>query len=191
VKIFCATTNRGKLREFRMKSGFEIEPLPGLESIPVCEETGNTFEANAVQKALHYGARTGGLLMAEDSGIEVDALGGAPGVWSARFAGPGATDADNNRLLLDRLGDTRNRSARYVSVIALAKAGKIEMTFRGEVEGEIAFEPRGFNGFGYDPLFYYPPFGCTFGEAAPEQKQAVSHRGRALEGLFRHLSVTS
>jgi XTP/dITP diphosphohydrolase len=130
-------------------------------------------------------------LIAEDSGIEVDALGGAPGVWSARFAGLDATDADNNRRLLEKLGETRNRATRYVSVIALAKAGRIEAAFRGEVEGEIALEPRGSNGFGYDPLFYYPPFGCTFGEAAPERKQTVSHRGRALEELRRHLSVTS
>ena len=174
-----------------MKTGIEMEPLPGLESIPACDETGTTFEENAVQKALYYGARTEGFLIAEDSGIEVDALGGVPGVWSARFAGPGATDEENNRLLLERLGETSNRTARYVSVIALAKAGAIEATFRGEVEGEITVEPRGANGFGYDPLFYYPPFGCTFGEAAPEQKQTVSHRGRALDKFFRYLFPTS
>lgn len=174
-----------------MKTSIDVEPLPGIESIPPCEETGNTFEENAVQKALYYGAHTDGVLIAEDSGIEVDALGGAPGVWSARFAGPGATDDENNRLLLEKLGNTPQRTARYVSVIALARGGKIEATFRGEVEGEITVAPRGSNGFGYDPLFFYPPFGCTFGEAAPEQKQSVSHRGRALDKLAKYMAPTS
>jgi XTP/dITP diphosphohydrolase len=190
VKIFCATTNRGKLREFRMKTGIEVEPLPGMESMAPCAETGTTFEENAVQKALCYGVRTEGFLIAEDSGIEVDALGGAPGVWSARFAGANATDDDNNRLLLEKLANIRNRAARYVSVIALAKAGRIEATFRGEVEGEITPTPRGSNGFGYDPLFFYPPFGCTFGEAEADQKLTVSHRGRALDKLAQYLAVT-
>jgi XTP/dITP diphosphohydrolase len=191
VKILCATTNRGKLREFRMKTGMDVEPLPGMDAIPACEETGDTFEENAIQKALYYSAYTDSFLLAEDSGIEVDALGGAPGVWSARFAGPSATDEDNNRLLLEKLGSTPNRAARYVSVIALAKGGKIEATFRGEVKGEITLAPRGSNGFGYDPLFFYPSFGCTFGEAAPEQKQSVSHRGRALEKMARYLTAKS
>ena len=191
MKIICATTNRGKLREFWMKAGVEVEPLPGLESIPACGETGSTFEENAIQKALYYGAYTDGFLIAEDSGLEVEALGGAPGVFSARFAGPDATDEDNNRLLLEKLGETRDRVARYVSVIALTRAGRIVATFRGEVEGEITLQPRGANGFGYDPLFFYRSFGCTFGEASPERKHAVSHRGRALDELFRRLSVTS
>ena len=119
------------------------------------------------------------------------ALGGAPGVYSARFAGPGATDDANNQLLLDRLRGVRGRSARFICVTALADGGRLLQTFRGEVEGQILEEPRGTHGFGYDPLFYYPPFGCSFGEAAPQRKLTVSHRGAALRALFRHLCATS
>jgi XTP/dITP diphosphohydrolase len=187
VKLFCATTNSGKLREFQAHPLIEVEPLAGLKTLPPCEETGLTFEANAVQKALHYSPYARGLMIAEDSGIEVEALGGAPGVYSARFAGPAATDEQNNRLLLQKLAGVENRKARYVSVIALAKGSEILATFRGEVVGEIASEARGANGFGYDPLFYYAEFGCTFGEAAPGRKQTVSHRGRAIEKLFAYL----
>ena len=131
-----------------------------------------------------------GLLFADDSGLEVDALGGAPGVYSARFAGPGATDAANNQLLLERMRGERGRSARFVCVIALADGGRLLQIFRGAVEGQILEEPRGPHGFGYDPLFYYPPFGCSFGEAAPDRKLTVSHRGKALRALFQHLSIS-
>ena len=187
MKIYCATTNAGKLRELPKSQDIRIEPLPGLAHIVPCEETGETFEENAVLKALYYGAHTDDYLIAEDSGIEVAALGGAPGVLSARFAGATATDAGNNRLLLERLGARLDRKARYVSAIALTRGQAIEAIFRGEVEGEIALQPRGTNGFGYDPLFYYPPFGLTVGEADPDRKQSVSHRGRALEKLFGYL----
>jgi XTP/dITP diphosphohydrolase len=192
LTVYCATGNPGKLREFRLaaaQSGIRIETLPGLAVLPPCEETGATFEANAILKAEYYGAHTPGLLFADDSGLEVDALAGAPGVYSARFAGPGATDEANNRLLLDSLRGVPNRSARFVCVIALADGGRALRTFRGTVEGRILEEPRGPHGFGYDPLFYYPPFGCSFGEAAPERKLAVSHRGAALRALFHHLSI--
>ncbi len=165
----------------------QIEPLPGLSGIPPCDETGSTFEANAVEKALYYGAHTKGWLFAEDSGLEVQALNGEPGVYSARFAGANATDDANNRLVLERLAGSTQRAARYVCVIALVHDGSLVQTFRGEVEGEILSEPRGEHGFGYDPLFYYPPFGCSFGEAARERKQAVSHRGRALVQLILKL----
>lgn len=163
--------------------GLAIEPLPLLREIPPCEETGVTFEENAIQKALYYGAHAPGWLFAEDSGLEVDSLNGEPGVYSARYAGPEASDAENNRLLLDRLGPARDRSARFVCVIALVHAGSLAQTFRGSVEGEILHEPKGLHGFGYDPLFFYPPFGCSFGEVEPERKQAVSHRGAALKLL--------
>ena len=168
-----------------------IEPLPGLREIPPCDETGATFEENAIQKALYYGAHTNGWLFAEDSGLEVDALGGAPGVYSARFAGDGATDAANNSLLLERLGDSDLRTARYVCVIALVRGSQLQGTFRGTVEGEILREPRGNNGFGYDPLFYYPPFGCSFAEVSREKKQTVSHRGAALRLLSDRLKPSS
>jgi XTP/dITP diphosphohydrolase len=192
LTVYCATGNPGKLREFRLaaeQSGIRIETLPGLAALPPCEETGATFEANAILKAEYYGGHTPGLLFADDSGLEVDALAGAPGVYSARFAGPGATDEANNRLLLDRLRAVPNRSARFVCVIALADRGRALRTFRGTVEGRILEEPRGPHGFGYDPLFYYPPFGCSFGEASPERKLTVSHRGAALNALFGHLSI--
>jgi len=191
VTVYCATGNPGKLREFRLaanQAGIQVEPLPGLASILPCEETGSTFEANAILKAEYYGARAPGWLFADDSGLEVDALGGAPGVYSARFAGPDATDESNNRLLLEKLRGVGDRRARFVCVIALADRGRFCQTFRGTVEGEILGEPRGPNGFGYDPLFYYPPFGCSFGEVAPERKLTVSHRGAALRALFESLA---
>ena len=191
--VYCATTNPGKLREFRRAAGhfgaaFQVEPVPGLSSIEPCEEAGATFEENAIAKALHYGQHTDGYLFVDDSGLEVDALDGAPGVYSARFAGEGATDAANNALLLDRLRGVTNRTARFVCVVALARGSQVAGTFRGAVEGEILHAESGANGFGYDPLFYFPPFGCSFGEADAERKMNVSHRGQALEAMFRFLS---
>jgi XTP/dITP diphosphohydrolase len=191
VTVYCATGNPGKLREFRLAAeleGIQVETVPGLAGMEPCEETGETFEANATLKAEYYGQHTPGLLFADDSGLEVDGLGGAPGVYSARFAGPGATDEANNRLLLERLQGVTDRTARFVCVIALAGPGRPTRTFRAAVEGEILAEPRGPHGFGYDPLFYYPPFGCSFGEVAPERKLTVSHRGAALRALFHHLA---
>ncbi|HTQ54592.1 MAG TPA: RdgB/HAM1 family non-canonical purine NTP pyrophosphatase [Bryobacteraceae bacterium] len=189
--VYCATGNPGKLREFRLAgeaAGIRVETLPGLAEIPPCAETGDTFEANAALKAAYYGAHTAGLLFADDSGLEVDALGGAPGVYSARFAGPHATDEDNNRLLLERMRGVRDRTARFVCVIALAEGGIVRARFRHAVEGRILEEARGPNGFGYDPLFYYEPFGCSFGEVAPARKLTVSHRGGALRHLFHNLA---
>ncbi len=182
--LYCGTTNRGKLREFQMAApDMEIRPL----SVPPPEEHGETFEETACQKALYYGAHATGHLFADDSGLEVDALSGAPGVHSARFAGPGATDAANNALLLDRLRGIENRTARFVCVIALVRDGALVRTFRGTVEGRIIHAPRGSGGFGYDPLFYHEPFGCTFGEASAEQKMQVSHRAQALHAMFTYL----
>ncbi|HPU71235.1 MAG TPA: RdgB/HAM1 family non-canonical purine NTP pyrophosphatase [Bryobacteraceae bacterium] len=193
VTVYCATTNPGKLREFRLAAerlGYEIaiEPLPGMASIPPVEETGETFKENAIQKAIYYSAHAPGPLFADDSGLEVDALGGAPGVRSARFAGKGATDEANNRLVLEKMRGVAQRTARFVCVIALAEKGRLLATFDGVVEGEILEEPRGPNGFGYDPLFYYPPFGCSFGEVSGERKLLVSHRGQALGRLLKFLS---
>jgi XTP/dITP diphosphohydrolase len=186
VILYCATSNPGKLREFRLSaSDFDIRAL----ALPAPDETGETFEQNAIEKAVHYGANVDGYLFADDSGLEVDALGGEPGVHSARFAGTNATDADNNALLLDRLRGVENRTARFVCVIALVRAGKLVNTFRGEVEGRIIDTPSGPHGFGYDPLFYYEPFGCTFGEATDEQKMRVSHRAQALRAMFDFLRL--
>jgi XTP/dITP diphosphohydrolase len=191
VTVYCATGNPGKLREFRLAAelgGISVETVPGLAGMVPVEETGATFEANAILKAEYYGRRAPGPLFADDSGLEADTLGGAPGIYSARFAGPDASDDANNQLLIERMRGVRDRSARFVCVIALVHGGRLVETFRGAVEGQILEEPRGPNGFGYDPLFYYPPFGCSFGEVAPERKLTVSHRGAALRALFRHLS---
>jgi XTP/dITP diphosphohydrolase len=192
VKVYCASGNPGKLREFRLAGellGIDIEPLPELKSIPAPEENGATFEENARLKAEYYSRFAPGAVFADDSGLEVDALGGAPGVLSARYAGPDAADDANNRLLLERLGDDPHRTARFVCVIALAEAGEVRRTFRGEVEGEILRAPRGPAGFGYDPLFYYPPFACSFGEVDGPRKFAVSHRGSALRALLAWLAA--
>ena len=188
--VYCATSNPGKLREFQLAApDFDVRALP--KSVPPPEEHGDTFEANAIEKAVAYGRHTGGYLFADDSGLEVDALGGAPGVHSARYAGDhagnNATDAANNALLLERLRGVDNRTARFVCVIALVLDGKLVKTFRGAVEGHVIDEARGPGGFGYDPLFYCPSFGCTFGEATIDQKMQVSHRARALAAMFTYL----
>lgn len=188
--IYCATSNPGKLREFRGAAGTEwdIESLPDLENIPPPEETGVTFEENAILKARYYARFAGEVpVFAEDSGIEVDALSGAPGVYSARFAGPEASDSANNQVLLDRMKDATQRAARYVAVIALVLPGQAPRTFRGTVEGEILRAPKGSGGFGYDPLFFYPPFGAAFAEVTAERKLSVSHRGRAMEKMLEFL----
>ena len=190
MTVYCATGNPGKLREFRLAAerfGVEIVELPDFKQISACEETGRTFEENAILKARYYGQHALGRLFADDSGLEVDALDGRPGVVSARYAGPGATDAMNNALLLGNLRGREDRRARFVCVIALVNRGELIRTFRGVVEGEILEEPRGTEGFGYDPLFYYPPYGRSFGEISVEEKMAVSHRGKALTALFRYL----
>src|SRR6185436_9391527 len=136
VKLYGATSNQGKLREFG------AEPLPGLASIQPCEETGDTFEANAIQKAVYYSRFTDELVFADDSGLSVDALNGSPGVYSARYAGPDATDEANNRLVLERMVGVVDRRARFICVVALARQGELLRTFRGEVEGEVLEAPR-------------------------------------------------
>jgi XTP/dITP diphosphohydrolase len=184
--VYCATGNPGKLREFQLAApDFDVRKLP--VAVPAPEETGDTFEANAAEKAIAYGQHIDGYLFADDSGLEVDALGGDPGVRSARFAGEHATDEQNNALLLERLRGVQDRTARFVCVIALVKDGRLVKTFRGAVEGRILDGPRGAGGFGYDPLFYYEPFGCTFGEAPIERKVTVSHRAIALDAMFAYL----
>jgi len=192
MKIWCATGNPGKLREFRLAGevlGVDIETVPGLPLIAAPEETGATFEENARLKAAYYSRFAPGLLFADDSGLAVDALGGEPGVYSARYAGEHATDEANNELVLQRLGDNPNRAARFVCVIAVARGGEAIETFRGEVRGELLHEARGTAGFGYDPLFYYPPFGCSFGEVDGGKKFTVSHRGHAVRAMLEWLAT--
>ena len=189
LHLFCATSNPGKAREFALAAGerVAIEPLPDFRAIPPCVEDGATFAENAVIKARHYGARAPGLLFADDSGLEVDALGGAPGVLSARYCGHHGDDLPNNRLLIERLRGVANRTARFVCAIALVEGGELRGVYRGAVEGLIVDEPRGDGGFGYDPHFLYPPFGRTFGEAGAGEKFAVSHRGQALRAMLAGL----
>ena len=184
--VYCATSNAGKLREFQAAApDFDVRKLPQSADPP--EETGDTFEANAVEKAIYYGGFTDGYLFADDSGLEVDALGGAPGVHSARYAGDHATDEQNNALLLDRMQNIANRTGRFVCVIALVKDAKLVKTFRGSVDGRILREPRGSGGFGYDPLFFHEPSEKTFGEVAIGDKMLVSHRAQALNAMFSFL----
>ncbi|MEJ7609161.1 MAG: RdgB/HAM1 family non-canonical purine NTP pyrophosphatase [Bryobacteraceae bacterium] len=194
MKIYCASTNADKLREFQLAAtvAFEVEPLPGMRGLPRCPETGASFHENAVQKALHYGSHSKldgeGYLLAEDSGLSVDGLNGEPGIYSARYAGKDATDAENNQLLLERLGQRRPRTARFVSVITLLRSGIVHATVEGSVEGEILFAPRGSHGFGYDPIFFYPPLQRSFGELTAEVKQSVSHRAQAMQHLSKLLA---
>ena len=190
MKIYICSSNPGKLREILLAASgtnFEIAPLPNLKSITSPEETGSSFEENASLKAIYYSRFTPEIVLADDSGLEVDALDGAPGVFSARYSGPDATDEDNNNTLLHNLGGTTTRSARFVCVIALARAGEILTTTRGAVEGEILHTPQGANGFGYDPLFFYPPLGRSFAELTSDEKLLVSHRGKALRALIEKL----
>jgi len=206
--LYLASSNPGKLREFRAAAalrGIEVEPLPNFMSLPACLEDGATFEENARKKALHYAAFFPGAVFADDSGICVDALDGAPGHLSARFAGPTATDDENNRKLLEELRRVEEElrlvetllegrsedeyqpvrpTAHYVCVIALARGGRILCTTEGRADGVIISEPRGAGGFGYDPYFFYPPLGKTFAELTPEEKFAVSHRGQAFRQLL-------
>ena len=193
--LYACSTNAGKLREFALaarESGVDrlvIEPLPELKQIPAPAEDGATFEENARLKAAYYSRFTREQVFADDSGIEVDALGGAPGVYSARYAGLGATDAKNNALLLRNRTGATNRTARFVCAFALSRDGQVLETVRGSAEGEILQAPRGAGGFGYDPLFFYPPRGCSFAELSAEEKFAVSHRGNALRALLRSRAI--
>jgi XTP/dITP diphosphohydrolase len=191
--IYACSSNRAKLEELVLAgrelglTDLTIEPLPGLLHIPPPDENGTSFDENARTKAEYYSGFAEQAVLADDSGLEVAALLGAPGIHSARYAGPNATDAENNGLLLRHLGDQDNRAARFVCVVALARAGRVCTTARGTVEGEILSRPRGDRGFGYDPLFFYPTLGRTFAQLTREEKFAVSHRGRALRSLFTYL----
>jgi XTP/dITP diphosphohydrolase len=203
LELYLASANPGKLREFRAAAaarGIALEAVPGIEGLPPCAEDGTTFEANARKKALHYSVYVNGLVFADDSGICVDALDGAPGILSARFAGPEAGDAANNQKLLAELRLVEagkgtacsapiSRTVRYVCAIALAERGQIVTVVEGRVEGLILDASRGCGGFGYDPFFFYPPQGKTFAELSPEEKSAVSHRGVAFRKLLEFLTA--
>lgn len=185
MQLLIGTRNRGKFAEIAealVSMHLELRGAFDFPAIPDCPEGTESYEANAAAKALHYANAAGLPALADDSGIEVEALDGRPGVLSARFGGEGLSDEDRNRKLLEALRGvpTDRRKARYVAVVALAAHGKIAGTFRGEASGVILEEPRGTRGFGYDPLFYFPDLHLTFAQMLPAVKRQVSHRGKAL-----------
>ncbi len=187
-RLVISTRNAHKVAEIReiLGLGFDVEDLSGMSGVGEVQETGTTFEENATLKALAVSKHYDGWVLADDSGLEVDALGGAPGVWSARFSGEGATDASNRALLLEKLEGVRGkeRSARFRCVIVLAKGGCKLAAFNGSVEGVIIPQEKGSSGFGYDPLFV-PEGHCeTFAQLGADVKNALSHRARALQGLL-------
>lgn len=188
-KMVLATSNVNKLQEIREILGdLDIEILSlsdvGLAGIEIVED-GNTYEENALKKAREIMKLTALDTIADDSGLEVDALHGAPGIYSARFSGEGATDALNNALLLEKLEGVpeQGRTARFISAVGVVFSDGRELAVRGSVEGVIGFGPQGENGFGYDPLFYCPETACTFAQLDAAMKNRISHRARALSAL--------
>ena len=184
--LVLATTNQNKVREFKqflsefpvtVKSLSDFGPLPGVV------EDGSTFDENAYKKALHYAKVLGVPAIADDSGLVVEALSGAPGVRSARYAGDGASDQENCRKLLAEMEGRSNRKAAFVCVLSIAVPSGPALTYEASCEGTILDAPRGSSGFGYDPLFYYEPYGKTFAEISLEEKNKVSHRGKVLNEL--------
>jgi XTP/dITP diphosphohydrolase len=190
MDLLLATRNVNKTCEFAQILGteFQVSDLSNLEKCPRIEEAGRTFRENAILKALAVSLdrqlrdrRV--LVVADDSGLEIDSLGGAPGIFSARYAGENATDEANINKVLRELSEARERSARFRCVIALARDGKLLGTFQGAVEGAIVDRPRGVCGFGYDPIFLPDGFDKTFGELPAETKNKISHRARAIAAL--------
>ncbi|GAB4339121.1 MAG: XTP/dITP diphosphatase [Desulfobulbaceae bacterium] len=182
--IVLATGNKNKVREIRellKDAPVEIRSLADFGKLPAVVEDGETFEENAYKKAHHYARVLGLPCLADDSGLVVEALDGRPGVHSARYAGEDASDLEKCDKLLLEMKDKVNRRARFECVLSLATPGGPALTWEGRCEGEITTERHGESGFGYDPVFYYPPLGKTFAEISMEEKNAVSHRGRALQ----------
>ena len=193
-KIVLATGNRGKLREMKRVLAalpVTIISLDDIETVKNVQETGRTFRENARLKSIAYSLGSGHLTLAEDSGLEVDRLGGAPGVISARFSAPRATDKKNVRKVLRLMKGVSwgERGARFVCHLVLAREGKVIKEVRGVVRGRIALAPKGDKGFGYDPIFYYAPLRRMFGELSADVKNRVSHRGRALAKMEAYLSA--
>ena len=193
MDLLLATRNAHKMREFRelLGPGFDVIDLSSFPEIAIPKETGRTFEENAILKAIAASKQLPSLVIADDSGLEVDTLGGAPGVFSARYAGENAGDVSNVDKLLRKLRKqniaTEKRSARFRCVIALAQNGKVLGVFEGFVEGKIVDPPRGSGGFGYDPIFEPNGFDQTFAEMTPESKNQFSHRGQAIAALRKAL----
>ena len=187
-KLLIATTNPNKLREIRpLLPGIELVSLADIDPIPEPEESGATFWENARIKALAYAAGSGLTTVAEDSGLVVDAMDGAPGVLSARFMGASTPYPERFTEIFRRL-DGRDRTARFVTALAVANGRTIVFETETAVEGEIAHEPAGAHGFGYDPIFRYPPFACTTAQLPDGDKALVSHRARAFRDLHKWLT---
>ena len=192
VRLQVASSNPGKLREYRELAGGEpiqLETVPGIAALPLFDESAPTFAENSAGKAIHYSRFTDEPVIADDSGLVVPALGGAPGVHSARYAGPDASDADRVAKLLSALrGKTgEERRARFICVLTLAEAGRAIAVFSDSVDGILAEEPRGSAGFGYDPVFYFEKLGKTYAEISRQEKNEYSHRGRAFRKLLKFL----
>ncbi len=181
--LVLATTNKNKVKEFQEMVGdfpVEIRSVSDFGSIPECIEDGETFDDNAYKKAVHTAKILGLPAIADDSGLVVEALDGAPGVYSARYAGENATDEENCQKLLKEMKGETNRKAAFKCVLSIAVPSGPALTYEGSCEGTILEEKRGESGFGYDPLFYFEEFGKTFAECNAEEKNRVSHRGKAL-----------
>lgn len=187
MKLVIATTNKNKINEIKEKfsdfSELEIISLSDFKNLPVVVEDGSTFEENALKKARAYSALTGLTVLSDDSGLEIDALNGEPGVFSARYAGEGATDDDNNNLVLEKMRAVpdKKKGARFVCVIAIALPDGGEYTAVGTCEGRIIDKKIGNNGFGYDPIFFIPAPGKTMAELSITEKNKISHRALALD----------
>jgi XTP/dITP diphosphohydrolase len=196
ISLLVASSNEGKLREYRALAAstgtsVDLALLANFSALPQFEEAADTFAENAAGKALHYSRLSDGLVMADDSGLVVPALGGAPGVRSARYAGPGASDADRICKLLEEMRGKKERGARFVCVVALAERGEARGVFSALAEGELLDAPRGEGGFGYDPIFLFPPMGKTFAELSHEEKNLHSHRGKAFRRALDFLMSAS
>ena len=194
LRLLVASSNPGKLREYRalaepVGASVDLALVPNFDSLPVFEEIWPTFAENAAGKALHYSRFAEGMVIADDSGLVVPALDGAPGVHSARYAGPGASDADRIRKLLAEMREKKgqDRRARFVCVVAIADSGKMRGLFSASAEGILLDEPRGSNGFGYDPIFFFPALGKTYAEISREEKNLHSHRGKAFHKAVHFL----
>jgi XTP/dITP diphosphohydrolase len=193
--LAIASSNEGKVREYGVLAAsagasLDLVLIPNFEALPKFDEAAETFAENAVGKALHYSRLSEGLVIADDSGLVVPALGGAPGVRSARYAGPGASDADRIRKLLDAMCGKKegDRRARFVCVVALAERGEARGIFSASAEGELLDAPRGEGGFGYDPIFFFPVLGKTFAEISREEKNRYSHRGKTFRKALDFLA---
>ena len=198
LRLYVASSNPGKLREYRALAepagaSVDLAFIPIFDSLAVYEEIWPTFAENAAGKALHFSQFAEGVVIADDSGLVVPALGGAPGVLSARYAGPGASDAERLQKLLGEMRGKKgeDRRARFVCVVAVAESGKMRGLFSASAEGILLDEPRGHDGFGYDPIFFFPALGKTYAEISREEKNLHSHRGKAFRKAIDFLLAVS